>query len=530
MYAAIVDPAGTIVVHSDVTEQGRELPPRSDLEALLHWGWAARLRALYSDQARIVEVQQPIEIVRSGRSELFGTIRVGIPTLLVRAAIDEALGQALVALALALVVSVAIALVLAQVMLRPIHVIKSGLTKLGRGEFGVKLDVPQTDEFGELGSFFNAVSAQLSADRSQRASQQSAVEHLEDAVALFNPDGELLFANPPMRTTLPPDPHGRPIDDLLPAEHPYRRLVQETIATKESRGPMPVARDWAWDEASASLPGRRGSEELVMTHAIKDVGGRLVGAMLVARDLEYLGRVHSTIAYSRKLAALGRLSAGVAHEVKNPLNAMTIHLELLKQKLLAALPERGRPAPEAANPRAAPPVATGAAPPLDVASTLDHVTVIANEIRRLDQVVQGFLKFTRPEDVRLQPIALAALLDRLRPLIEPEAQKSGVVLQTHCPADLPDINGDPAMLTQALLNLALNACQAMPNGGTLRIGCTRSSRRRVELTVEDTGAGIRPEHLQRIFDLYFTRPRRAAAASASPWCTASSSSTTARLR
>ena len=73
-----------------------------------------------------------------------------------------------------------------------------------------------------------------------------------------------------------------------------------------------------------------------MTHAIDDAHGRFVGAMLVARNLGYLNQVHSTLNYSRKLAALGRLMAGVAHEVKNPLNAMTIHLELLKQKLASA--------------------------------------------------------------------------------------------------------------------------------------------------------------------------------------------------
>ncbi len=122
----------------------------------------------------------------------------------------------------------------AQRVLRPIRVIRSGLTRLGRGEFDVKLDLPQRDEFGELGSFFNTVTAQLSADRSQladeKASLQSAVEHMEDEVALFNPDGELLFANPAMLQTLPPEPFGRPVDDLLGAGHPYRDMVNEAIA------------------------------------------------------------------------------------------------------------------------------------------------------------------------------------------------------------------------------------------------------------------------------------------------------------
>ena len=138
--------------------------------------------------------------------------------------------------------------------------IRSGLTRLGKGEFGVTLDLPPGDEFGELGTFFNTVSQQLSADRTllagQKANLQSAVEHLEDAVALFNPSGELLFSNPAMQPTLPADAIGRALRRLLPTGHPYRTLVEETLATRA------VARAGAGVE-----PGRATTELLLMTHA-----------------------------------------------------------------------------------------------------------------------------------------------------------------------------------------------------------------------------------------------------------------------
>jgi signal transduction histidine kinase len=86
----------------------------------------------------------------------------------------------------------------------------------------------------------------------------------------------------------------------------------------------------------------------------------------------------------------------------------------------------------------------------------------------------------------------------------PEAERNGVTVKVECPPDVPDINADPGMLQQALLNLTLNACQAMPDGGTLRVTCRRAPRRRVEVDIEDTGVGIPPENLGRIFDLYFT--------------------------
>jgi signal transduction histidine kinase len=233
-----------------------------------------------------------------------------------------------------------------------------------------------------------------------------------------------------------------------------------------------------------------------MTHAINDPTGELVGIMLVARDLEYLSQVQSTIRYSRKLAALGRLSAGVAHEVKNPLNAMMIHLELLRQQFAA------RTAAHVAIPPGI--VSTAILEPSRFADqALQHVDVIAGEIRRLDQVVQHFIKFARPEDLKLQPVHLGALFEEVVPIVRPEADRAGVQLIING-ADAPDVNGDPAMLRQAFLNLALNGCQAMPHGGTLRIQCGPARGHRVAISVSDTGVGIKPEHLERIFDLYFT--------------------------
>jgi signal transduction histidine kinase len=89
------------------------------------------------------------------------------------------------------------------------------------------------------------------------------------------------------------------------------------------------------------------------------------------------------------------------------------------------------------------------------------------------------------------------------PIVKPEADQAGVQLDIEC-GGAPDVNGDPAMLRQAFLNLALNACQAMKDGGVLRIRCDSARGRRVSVVVSDTGMGIDPEHLKRIFDLYFT--------------------------
>ena len=214
--AAILDTEGTVIADSDTTMVGRKLRPRADLEALLAERSLEQLQVIYSTQGQTLEERQAITL----GDMPFGSIRIGVSTLLMRQELSASLRPALFTAAIALAVAVLVAAILAQVMLRPIHVIRSGLTRLGKGEFGVTLDLPPGDEFGELGSFFNTVSQQLSADRSllagQKAHLQSAVEHIEDAVALFNPSGELLFSNPAMEPLLPSTAIGGALRGLLP--------------------------------------------------------------------------------------------------------------------------------------------------------------------------------------------------------------------------------------------------------------------------------------------------------------------------
>jgi signal transduction histidine kinase len=187
---------------------------------------------------------------------------------------------------------------------------------------------------------------------------------------------------------------------------------------------------------------------------------------------------------------------------------MTIHLELLKQKLSAAktAAKAARVLAGSAPTDVPAAVADGvlAARSAEVDGALEHVRIITNEIKRLDEVVQGFLKFTRPEDLRLQAVSVRSLVDEVVRIVEPEAAASGVQVEIDCPDSVPDISGDPGMLRQALLNLAINACQAMPEGGVLRIACGAARGRRVEIKVEDNGVGISPANLERIFHLYFT--------------------------
>jgi len=460
LYAAIVDTKSIVIAHSDPPNVGQTLPQVGDLAELIASSPYKQARAIYTGGGlNNFDHQMPL---RLGDTD-FGSIRVGVSTIFIREVFKTTLTIPLYTAIAVIVVAILVAMLLAQIVLRPIHVISSGLARLGRGEVDVKVDLPPGGELGDLGDSFKAVTARLAEDRTQIAGERetlaSVVDHLEDAVGLFAPDGTLLFANPSMRAAWHGDT-GRLLD-LLPATHPYRVMVEETLANRQPRGPVPVKVPDAGDR-------------LVVTHNVEHADGRLMGVMLVARNLAYLSQVESTLNYSRKLAALGRLSAGIAHEVKNPLNATMIHLELLKMQLAGA--------PAAA----------------------EHLAVIAAQVRRLDEVVQGFLRFIRPEDLKLRPVALAPLFEEMMTVVQPEAESTSVDVTIDCPPDLPPVSADPGLLQQAFLNLALNACQAMPNGGKLRISAAESAGQHVDVVFDDTGIGIEPAALEHIFDLYFT--------------------------
>jgi len=465
-YATIVDANGVVVAHNDPEQIGKTLADAARLDEFNRQGAISQLREIFFGDGRTYEVREPLRI-----GDVNAVTRIGVSTLLVRGELQKALYPVLVTAGYLLLAATAGALVLSQWLLRPIHVLRSGLRRLERGEPAAALDLPQ-DEFGELGQEIRAVSEKLLAGRETTAGPEagldSIVEHLADAVGIFGPSGDVLFANPALRALLAAsESDGRkPFGTLVDRTHDARTSAEPVTMSLPSGESDGGTRDW-----------------LVTAHPVVDPDDRLVGVMIVARDVGALGAVESTIKYSRKLAALGRLTAGVAHEVKNPLNAMTIHLELLKGKLTARLADKTPRVNDAA---------------------LEHVAIIGSEIKRLDQVVQGFLKFMRPEDLRLQPVQVDTLLGEIAKIVQPDAASNGVRVQVECPATVPDVQGDPGSLRQALLNLSINACQAMPHGGTLRLTGRPVSRRRVEITVEDTGAGIKPTELPRIFDLYFT--------------------------
>src|SRR5208282_5217121 len=168
--------------------------------------------------------------------------------------------------------------------------------------------------------------------------------------------------------------------------------------------------------------------------------GEAMGCLVTLRDASTRAQIEDQIDSTTKLAAIGRLMSGVAHEVKNPLNAMVLQLEVLKARL-------GE----------------------DGAKVQPQVEILAEEIRRLDGVVKTFLDFTRPVEIHPVDAEVAPLVREVFALAEPQARKNNVQLIMVGDAATTPVRVDRDLIKQALLSLVLNGCQAMPQGGELTI-------------------------------------------------------------
>jgi len=202
--------------------------------------------------------------------------------------------------------------------------------------------------------------------------------------------------------------------------------------------------------------------------------GERIGALLTMRDAESVHRIENEIELSRRMAAIGRLTSGVAHEVKNPINAIVVHLELLREKMREMDPGNSR-----------------------------HMDVIEREIHRLDRVVQTLVDFTRPMELRFADFDLRRLIEDVAALASPEAALQGVKVETALGSEALPVRADADLIKQALLNVVLNGVQAMTHGGVLSM-VARRDETAATIEVRDQGAGIAPEIRDKIFNLYFT--------------------------
>ncbi|MGD8472095.1 MAG: ATP-binding protein, partial [Desulfobacteraceae bacterium] len=209
--------------------------------------------------------------------------------------------------------------------------------------------------------------------------------------------------------------------------------------------------------------------------SLKDENDVFLGNVLLFKDLTEVRTLRREIARSQRLASVGRLAAGVAHEIRNPLSSIKGFATYFKQRY----PDR----------------------------TQDQQTadIMIQEVDRLNRVVGQLLEFAGPVPVKPKPVSLQALLDDSIKLVADRAAENGISIRTQNNAQRDEVRIDPDRINQVLLNLYLNAIDSMEHGGELKVEIFSSAQRRdVVIEVSDTGSGIRREDLAKIFEPYFT--------------------------
>jgi PAS domain S-box-containing protein len=205
------------------------------------------------------------------------------------------------------------------------------------------------------------------------------------------------------------------------------------------------------------------------------------GVILQAQDVTDWLALEQRVRVADKLAALYTLSAGVAHELRNPLSAMDLNLHLLEEELResASLPEQGA----------------------------RYLHVLNAECRRLSVILDNFMKFARPGSVGLHEVDLSSLIEHIMALMQFEAEERKIRLEQALEEPLPSVLGDETAISQVLVNVVVNAFHAMPNGGICRVAAEArhaNGTHWLVVSVKDTGIGIKKEDLARVFEPFYT--------------------------
>src|ERR1017187_3015671 len=449
--------------------ENKPLQPRPNYSQLLDANPIQLMSAVYGPP-RVFDVEVPLE----SNGEPFVTVHVGVRTTLLRAFYAPLLAAALTLMGFALLTALVAAFLLSNIALRPMERISAQLDYwAAAGEAAGPVEGPgkqnnedlaarvssKIERFGQCMRNVEEVFSALKENLDQ------ILGNLQDGILLFTGDGRAVLVSGAARRFLPIEHDsilGLHAQDIFDTSTALGRILSEAF----DAGATLIK------EEVRTETGRRIQASLEFIHDEDTQQG--LGALVMLHDLESAEAIESELELSRRMAAIGRLTSGVGHEVKNPINAIVVHLELLKTKL-----------GDASGP------------------AVRHLEVIDTEIHRLDRVVQMLVDFSRPVELDLREQDLRSVVGDVLSLATAELSTRNVTLINQMPSSPLAANVDADLFKQAVLNVILNGAQAMPAGGNLEV-VLEEDRKTAVLRVTDHGSGIPDEIRDKIFDLYFT--------------------------
>ena len=460
---SIVGVNGKSLLHTNASMVGKVIPPRPDFQRVVKARFQDQIRLVFSP-AEVYDVTYPLEL----NGEPFGTIRIGVQTVFLKSEVQTRLMRAAYVSITLIIVSLFLAAGISNLALGPLKKISRNLDSVSAGDAEALYgDESRRDEYGMVSLKIANLGRQIRDSREIFSALKDNVDQLmsklQDGLMLFARDSRVVLVSAPVESFL-----GRPRVELL------GHTVHEVF---DQDSPLGAALLEAFERrrplSQREFEAAGGKRVQVSLDFVQERTSQ-IGALLIMRDTESVRRIGDEIEMSRRLSASGRLTRGVAHEVKNPINAIVLHLQLLRNKLSQQEPDTRR-----------------------------HMDIIDTEIRRLDRVVQTLVDFTRPRDLRLEEVDLRRLMEDVAQLAAPDAEQHGVTIERHMPEQRLPIKVDIDLMKQALLNVVINGVQAMPQGGLLTISARRENNA-VVAEIRDEGGGIPQDMHDKIFELYFT--------------------------
>ncbi len=462
--ASIVDDSGKVILHTNPELVGKQVGERPEFRLLENSRFRRQLQMVY-DPPTVYEIRMPLRL----NGAPFGTIRLGISTIFLRNQLTPRLRAAVAVSALAIVLSLVLAGGLSHLALGPLESLSRSLDSVTAGT-GAPLseDNPSKDEYGLVSRKIAHLGQQMRDAKEIFSALKNNVDqimaNLQDGLMLFTQDSRVVLVSASVERFM-----GRPRGELLGC------TVEEIFSPNTKLGAL-VLEGFSLRRpiGQTELESLNGERVQVSLDFIQE-RGTPIGALLTLRDAESVRRIEDEIEMSRRMSASGRLTRGVAHEVKNPINAIVLHLQVLQTKLQHIDPDTRR-----------------------------HMEVIDRELHRLDRVIQILVDFTRPRDLHLEEIDLRRLLEEVALLASPGAEQHGVAITRNFPAEPLNVRVDVDFMKQAILNVVLNGVQAMPRGGTLSLAAHGEDDSSIVTEIRDQGSGIPTEIQDKIFELYFT--------------------------
>jgi signal transduction histidine kinase len=463
MDATIIGPDGKALLHTDASMVGKVVPARPDFQQVLSSRFREQIRLVYGPP----EVYDVSYVLRLN-GEPFGSVRIGVSPVFMKREINVKLTQALYSSIALIFVSLLLSAGISNVAFGPLKEINRNLDSMAAGDPDELASEPGGhDEYGLVTLKIANLGRQIRDSKEIFSALKDNVDQLmaklQDGLMLFARDSRVVLVSASVEAFL-----DRPRGDLL------GRTVQEVFDRHSVLGTALLdAFERRRPMSEREFEAAGGKHVQISLDFVQEKNSQ-IGALLIMRDTESVRRIGDEIEMSRRLSASGRLTRGVAHEVKNPINAIVLHLQLLRNKLAHQEPDTRR-----------------------------HMDIIDSEIRRLDRVVQTLVDFTRPRDLHLEEVDLRRLMEDVAQLAAPDAEQHGVTIDRHMPELRLPIKVDVDLMKQAILNVVLNGVQAMPQGGLLTISARREGQA-VVAEVRDQGGGIPQDMHDKIFELYFT--------------------------